>query len=459
MDNHEILLIQAGLHRDAKILDVGAGGFCGAVTTKNLLSNFIHENISLIEVKEESYNKLCAAFPRCKKIHGDFFTHDFGAEKFDLISIDLDSIIQFTRWDEILTRANSLLKDGGNILTYSVRDMSFIKMLTGPSPSENETIIRKHIFNIYLSDGIVTGDHFKKYFGSHEHFEFIHSRPKNDLIQWVLLKKKGSSTQLLKESKIKRKNSAAPVLTVALPAYNSGNIAWLAMESLCAQENVNFKWELIIIEEQSPNPFTSAAFLAYSKRLTKVGCVSIRYIPLERKITLSEKWKRIGECCAETSEAFVLQTCDCYSYPGRLKMTHDAISQGYDWCQVKQGYFYEIQTGRTIRYNGDLIDWSKNHLNMAFRTEYARSIPFAELPCGIDGWLFTTFEKQKGSPLSIFNCFGNGWERGVDTHGANNISVARARFFNEAKPPFQSTEMPIEGIVPIKIAERLRCMK
>ena len=38
-------------------------------------------------------------------------------------------------------------------------------------------------------------------------------------------------------------------LTVALPVYNSKKIAWMAIESLCSQINVDFNWELIVYEE------------------------------------------------------------------------------------------------------------------------------------------------------------------------------------------------------------------
>ncbi len=42
-----------------------------------------------------------------------------------------------------------------------------------------------------------------------------------------------------------------PLLTVALPVWNGSRIAWLAMESLCRQEEIDFWWELVICEEQA----------------------------------------------------------------------------------------------------------------------------------------------------------------------------------------------------------------
>ena len=37
--------------------------------------------------------------------------------------------------------------------------------------------------------------------------------------------------------------------TVALPVYNSKKIAWISLESLIRQENIDFDWELIVYEE------------------------------------------------------------------------------------------------------------------------------------------------------------------------------------------------------------------
>ena len=38
-------------------------------------------------------------------------------------------------------------------------------------------------------------------------------------------------------------------LTVGLPMFRSEKIAHLAFESLCNQKNIDFEWELLIMEE------------------------------------------------------------------------------------------------------------------------------------------------------------------------------------------------------------------
>jgi len=39
-------------------------------------------------------------------------------------------------------------------------------------------------------------------------------------------------------------------LTVGIPMFRSRHIGWLALESLCRQKDIDFKWELLIMEEE-----------------------------------------------------------------------------------------------------------------------------------------------------------------------------------------------------------------
>lgn len=52
-------------------------------------------------------------------------------------------------------------------------------------------------------------------------------------------------------------------LTCALPMYRAKDIGWLGLESLCRQEDIDFAWELIIMEEEQ-ECFGKANVLAYS---------------------------------------------------------------------------------------------------------------------------------------------------------------------------------------------------
>ena len=68
-------------------------------------------------------------------------------------------------------------------------------------------------------------------------------------------------------------------MTVALPMYRCRSIGWLALESLCNQVDIDFEWELIIMEEAGVNagvlgfdPMGRGTIMAYKARL-KTSCV------------------------------------------------------------------------------------------------------------------------------------------------------------------------------------------
>jgi len=239
-------------------------------------------------------------------------------------------------------------------------------------------------------------------------------------------------------------------LSVALPVFNSKKIVWLAMESLCRQQDTDFEWELIIIEENDGGQFGADNFNSYSARLQKIGCVNIVYVALDKWIPLGQKWKEIGVRCNPTSDTFILQAADCYSEPKRLKTTHDLIQQGYDWIQNKRGLFIDLRTKEHILYS-DLTFKQKCGLNMATKVEYIRALPDNDRRAIVDGWLYNTIKPK--NPHSIV-CNDN-WKYGVDTHGLNNISKKRGKFFRDIKFPFESTDLKIINFMPKDIVNKL----
>lgn len=243
-------------------------------------------------------------------------------------------------------------------------------------------------------------------------------------------------------------------LSVALPVFNSKRIAWLAVESLCRQKNIDFEWELIIAEEQDENRFGSKAFLSYSERLSQVGCVRFKYIKLQNWIPLGQKWKLLGQNCSDTSEVFLLQAVDCYSEPKRIKTTHDLIvNDRYDWIQNKRGLFYNLRTKKHILYDDTQMN-QRCGLNMATKAEYIKALPDNDRKAIVDGWLYNNIKPK--NPFSIINSYD--WMYGVDTHGLNNISKKREKFFNTIEPPFVETKLHIRNLLPKDIFDRLNTL-
>jgi hypothetical protein len=238
-------------------------------------------------------------------------------------------------------------------------------------------------------------------------------------------------------------------LSVGLPIWNSKKIIWLALESLCRQKEINFDWELVIAEEQI-DEIGQEIIDGYFKRLVEVGCCKVFYEPLKEWIPLSKKWKLLGEKCDENSKVFILQASDCYSQPYRLRSTYEAIIRSdCDWYKANHGLFYNIQTKQHILYS-DPINIQRGGLNMATKTEYIRKLPVEDRASKVDGWLYS-----KCNPQKVYIDSNSYWQLGVDTHGLNNISKKRGKFFNKIEFPFVETSLNIKNLLPQDIIKRL----
>jgi len=256
--------------------------------------------------------------------------------------------------------------------------------------------------------------------------------------------------------------------TVGLPMYRSKNIAELSLESLCAQKNIDFEWELLIIEEEEDS-LGKENISSFSKRLSDVGCTKIEYFSIKGWIPLSMKWYHLSQNASNTSECFLLKAADCYSQPYRLKETYDIFSknEGIDWVQAKKGYFYDIASESVSRFNHDLCftmtaGGRRSHpcaLNMAIRTNLLKRIPPTKVRRGVDGHIYSELQLIKGEPLNVGWLESDNWKLGLDTHGLNNISRLRGRMIVKNKPPFEETTATISDIVPSQIQDFLNKLR
>ena len=238
-------------------------------------------------------------------------------------------------------------------------------------------------------------------------------------------------------------------LSVALPLYNAKNIAWLAMESLCRQKDIDFEWELVIMEEQNGKEFGYKEAIKYSDRLKEVNCSSFKYISLEEWVPLGDKWQMIAEECQ--GEIFMLQAGDCYSQPYRIKETYE-LMKDCDWLQSKYGIFYDLKLKKEILFNHTLY----NHpcgLNMATLTKYAVKLPRDGVKICVDSWFKAQVTRMNPQHISKWNTSDN-WMLGFDSNGQNNLSQ-RAKYFNNPTAPFTETRLRIKDFIPYDIFNRL----
>lgn len=259
-------------------------------------------------------------------------------------------------------------------------------------------------------------------------------------------------------------------MTVALPMYRSKDIAWLALESLCRQKDVDFEWELIVIEEMQ-ECFSEKKLITYSERLKNAGCQRIFYKQIHRWIPLYIKWKKIAEEVSPTSKAFLLKAADCYSQPYRLRETYDLmVKRGYDWVASQQGAFYDIKSELLVIYDGRQGIVSKfgkkgktvGGLNMAIKPHFIKEMPYAVISRRVDTAIIKAAREICKDNKSIFRTVYNesdNWKYGVDTNGLNNISSKRLEAMKSNPQVFKKTDMTIEDILPEDVVIKLKSCK
>src|SRR3972149_2926809 len=181
-------------------------------------------------------------------------------------------------------------------------------------------------------------------------------------------------------------------ISVGLPLFDARRIGWLALESLCNQVS-KYKWELLIMEEEGEEAMGESEVMKYKKRLFDAGCFRLVYIPIKTRIPLSIKWIKLADLAS--TEFFLLQAADCYSYPKRIENTINALSNGIDWFQCNKGYFYNVNLKKTILFNVENSAKFNTGLNMATKLKHLVELPIETKWSSIDHWIFNNIQENK----------------------------------------------------------------
>jgi hypothetical protein len=261
-------------------------------------------------------------------------------------------------------------------------------------------------------------------------------------------------------------------LTVALPMYKCSEVAWLALESLCDQKNIDFDWELLIAEEKN-EAYGLKKIQNFVDRLKKNRCVRLEYISLDSWVPLLKKWRLLADKASD-SRCFLIQAADCYSQPSRLKETYDLFSNDQtDWCQSKKGAFYELSSEQAAIFDYDLVEpidyYYKNvfmpntiHpccLNMAIKTSLAKQIPRDNVFKSVDRYIFHSLEEYKQDKLNVVWNESKNWTMGIDTDGLNKISANRKYRIKNKIRPFSKEEYKVEKNIPKKVLKKIKEFK
>ena len=245
-------------------------------------------------------------------------------------------------------------------------------------------------------------------------------------------------------------NGVNAELTVGLPIYNSKKIAWIALDGLINQIDIDFDWELVVYEEEHENQIFKEIIPNYIEQLISVRCVRVLFISNSEKVNLVDKWIELSQSSSETSSVFLLHAADCYSPKTRLSVTYDVIkNQGFDWYDQTKGYFYSFISDRFFLYDIK----STTNLNMGLKMEYLKTLKPSNLGKGIDNYIFSHCKNVNPNLSRYYD--ETLYEDSLDTHGLNNISLNRETHFTTLRniykylPDFKIDEVLYQKLTKI----------
>jgi hypothetical protein len=229
-------------------------------------------------------------------------------------------------------------------------------------------------------------------------------------------------------------------MTVALPIYNSF-LPWLPLEGLARQQTAR-GWELVVMEYRAPHEMGYGMLADYWPRLQKAGCKRVLYMYTGRRVPLGQKWKEMAK--RAWGDIFMLQAADDYPHPLRI----ESVNMKGDWYDTRYFYSYSLTEKKMMLFDRMSCEWKTGN-DMATLTSKVKAIPDNTMNKGVDFYLFGKCCTKRVMDEAIY--------KGVNTDGANAISLTRRHHFRKPRPPFRKTDKQIWDIgLPLDIADRLR---
>lgn len=284
-----------------------------------------------------------------------------------------------------------------------------IKETDLPNGNAEKLVKQKHLERLFDAD--------KKFFSGNGQYlsnVYKHCQAKIEIPEIKRIYESAKKTEvLLSEKDIE--------LSLIMPFFRAGNIAWLALESLSRQINIDFGWELIIIEENFDSPLGLEKILEYKDRLTSAGCASIKYIELSQWLPLSSKWYYMIQNSDTNSKVCCFNSADVYCPPQRLSKQFKVLTDGiHNWYRLAGNIIYDIETGLHVK-RMNIVNKGDTCCR-ATTMNIAKKLPLNSVKKSVDGWTYNTF-----------CCYGlkehfdisDMWQYCVNVNGINNISIGR----------------------------------
>lgn len=241
-------------------------------------------------------------------------------------------------------------------------------------------------------------------------------------------------------------------MSVVMPLYRAKFIAWLAFESLCRQQGVDFEWELIMMQEENDEAIDPLVIESYVSRLKNVGCTRAVFRSLKTWIPLASKVKHLIDLCSPDSRIWTHAIADYYSPPLRLKTCYDAFKEDVDWFRTSKLLYYDIFTEELVVRRVS----ERGACCKAVKMTLARQVETAARWKGIDGWFYRACVAVNGEQLTTVVDTGNNWKYGFNTHGFHNITIARGKKIRCRTHKFLSCDVDLTTTIPSEILVRLK---
>ena len=241
-------------------------------------------------------------------------------------------------------------------------------------------------------------------------------------------------------------------MSVVMPLYRAKFIAWLCFESLIRQRDIDFEWELVIMEEENDESVGYSLISSSVEKLQNVGCIKVSYWSLKDWVPLAHKIKLLTDKCSVDSKIWTMAAADHYYPPLRLKTCYNAFKNDIDWYITQKLLHYDILTGelvvRRISPRGSGCKAVRMSIAKQIEDESTRWR-------GVDGWFYRACTKVKGSELLTFVDNSDNWKYGISTYGFHNISFGRGDKIKNKTSKFMSCDIALSEIVPPEILGRL----
>ena len=243
------------------------------------------------------------------------------------------------------------------------------------------------------------------------------------------------------------------VVSVVLPLFRAKNIAWVAFESLIRQENINFYWELVIIEENFDDPFGLDNILKYKEQLKNIGCVTISYISLNKWLPLSAKWFFLIQESNEFSKMIALCAADMYQSKLRLsKQYNTLIETENNWYKLSQNVFYDLESNKHAIY--PVPEDKNDSCCVMVSKSLADNLPLVCIKRHVDSWLYNSLLK---CGLKFFYDTSSDLKNDtINVHGINNLSIHRNEKMKDISAPYKKCCDHLENHLPKEIIDRFQ---